>query len=85
MSQFVRYPRTSPLVVEGYAHELTGDRQFLLSRRRAQLVRDYIVGKFSLDANLVALMPMGEEAAQSPAGDTWDGVALALFAPTSAM
>jgi phospholipid/cholesterol/gamma-HCH transport system substrate-binding protein len=85
MSQFVRYPRTSPLVVEGYAHEVTADRQFLLSRRRAQLVRDYVVGKFGLDTNSVALMPMGEEAAASPAGDRWDGVALALFVSTSAM
>jgi outer membrane protein OmpA-like peptidoglycan-associated protein len=49
MSQFVRFPRNSPLVVEGYAHEATGDQQFLLSRRRAQLVRDYVVGKFGLD------------------------------------
>jgi phospholipid/cholesterol/gamma-HCH transport system substrate-binding protein len=85
MSQFVRYPRTSPLVVEGYARGGTADRQFLLSRRRAQLVRDYVVGKFGLDTNLVALMPMGEEAAESPAGDRWDGVALALFVSTSAM
>jgi phospholipid/cholesterol/gamma-HCH transport system substrate-binding protein len=85
MSQFVRYPRTSPLVVEGYARGGTADRQFLLSRRRAQLVRDYVVGKFGLDTNFVALMPMGEEAAQSPAGDRWDGVALALFVSTSAM
>ncbi len=85
MSQFVRYPRSSPFVVEGYAQEATGDQQFLLSRRRAQLVRDYIVGKFGLDANSVALMPMGADAAGSPGGDRWDGVALALFVSTSTM
>lgn len=85
MSQFVRYPRTSPFVVEGYAHEATGDQQFLLSRRRAQLVRDYIVGKFGLDANFVAIMPLGEEASDSPQGNRWEGVALALFVSTSAM
>jgi phospholipid/cholesterol/gamma-HCH transport system substrate-binding protein len=85
MSQFVRYPRKSPFVVEGYAHEATGGQRFLLSRKRAQLVRDYIVGKFGLDTNFVALMPMGEQADGSPLGNDWDGVALALFVSTSAM
>ena len=32
MSQFVRYPRTSPIVVEGYAQRPTADQRFLLSR-----------------------------------------------------
>jgi phospholipid/cholesterol/gamma-HCH transport system substrate-binding protein len=85
MSPFVRYPRNSPFVVEGYAHEATDDQRFLLSRRRAQLVRDYIVGKFGLDPSFVSAMPLGEEAKDSPAGDRWDGVALALFVATSAM
>jgi phospholipid/cholesterol/gamma-HCH transport system substrate-binding protein len=79
MGAFVRYPRTSPFVVEGYAEELTANERFLLSRSRAQLVRDYIVGKFGLDPNYVAVMPMGSEAPGSPGGDTWSGVALALF------
>ena len=85
MSEFVRYPRNSPFVVEGYAHEATNDQRFLLSRRRAQLVRDYVVGKFGLDPKVVATMPMGEEAPGSPAGDRWDGVGLALFPATSTM
>ncbi len=79
MATFVKYPRTTPFVVEGYAKELTGDQRFLLSRARAQLVRDYLVGKFGLDPNYVTTMPMGSAADGSPAGDTWDGVALALF------
>ena len=82
MSQFVRYPRTSPFVVEGYAEADTGDEAFLTGRRRTQLVRDYLVSKFGLDANYVAVMPLGSEAKGSPAGNTWDGVALALFVPT---
>jgi phospholipid/cholesterol/gamma-HCH transport system substrate-binding protein len=85
MSEFVRYPRSSPFVVEGYAHEATNDQRFLLSRRRAQLVRDYIIGKFGLDAKVVATMPLGEEAPGSPSGDRWDGVGLALFPATSTM
>jgi phospholipid/cholesterol/gamma-HCH transport system substrate-binding protein len=85
MSQFVGYPRKSPFVVEGYAQESTVDRQFLLSRSRARLVRDYVVGKFGLDGNFVAVMPMGADASGSPTGDRWDGVALALFVSTSTM
>ncbi len=85
MSQFVRYPRTSPFVLEGYAPSATFDERFLLSRRRAQLVRDYLVGKFALDPNFVATMAMGDEAEGSPEGNRWDGVALAMFIPTSAL
>ena len=85
MAEFVKYPRTSPLVVEGYATEVTADVRFLLSRTRGQLVRDYLVGKFGLDPNVVAVMPMGSAARESPSGDHWDGVALALFVPASGM
>jgi outer membrane protein OmpA-like peptidoglycan-associated protein len=83
MSQFIQYPRTSPFVVEGYATELTADERFLLSRWRAQLVRDYLVGKFGLDPKYVAVMPMGFEAPGSPDGDRWSGVGLALFVPSA--
>jgi phospholipid/cholesterol/gamma-HCH transport system substrate-binding protein len=84
MSQFVRYPKTSPFVVEGYGKAATGDVRYLISGARARLVRDYLVGKFVLDANYVATMPMGSEAVDSPAGNEWDGVALALFVPATA-
>ena len=84
MSQFVRYPQKSPFVVEGYAIDETGDVRYLSSRTRAQLVRDYIVGKFKLDPNYVAIMPMGAEAPGSPSGRDWNGVALAMFVEPSA-
>jgi phospholipid/cholesterol/gamma-HCH transport system substrate-binding protein len=82
MAQFVQYPK-SPFVVEGYAQEVTNDGRYLLSRARAQLVRDYLVSKFGLDTKFVAVMPMGAEANGSPSGDRWDGVALAMFVPVS--
>jgi phospholipid/cholesterol/gamma-HCH transport system substrate-binding protein len=85
MSQFLRYPQKSPFVVEGYAEEPTTDARYLSSRARAQLVRDYLVGKFKLDPNYVAVMPMGSETKDSPAGDRWNGVALALFVSTAAL
>jgi phospholipid/cholesterol/gamma-HCH transport system substrate-binding protein len=79
MSQFVQYPRNTPFVVEGYAQQPSGDERFVLSSSRAQLVRAYVLRKFGLDPNFVAVMPLGAEAAGSPDGQTWDGVALALF------
>jgi phospholipid/cholesterol/gamma-HCH transport system substrate-binding protein len=86
MSQFLKYPRNSPLVVEGYARPpATRDERFLLSRARASLVRDYLVAKFGLDPNYVGTMPMGSEAIDSPAGTEWDGVALAMFVSTAAL
>jgi phospholipid/cholesterol/gamma-HCH transport system substrate-binding protein len=86
MSQFLKYPRNSPLVVEGYARPpATRDERFLLSRTRASLVRDYLVGKFGLDSNYAGTMPMGSEAIDSPAGSEWDGVALAMFVSTAAL
>jgi phospholipid/cholesterol/gamma-HCH transport system substrate-binding protein len=82
MSQFVSYPRTSPFVVEGYALQPTADQRFLLSRSRGQLVRDYIISRFGLEPKVIAVMPMGSEAVDSPSGDTWDGIALAIFVST---
>jgi len=85
MSQFLKYPPKSPFVVEGYAEAPTADAQYLISRSRSQLVRDYLVAKFGLDVNYVVTMPMGAEAHRSPSGDRWDGIALAMFVPAGAL
>jgi phospholipid/cholesterol/gamma-HCH transport system substrate-binding protein len=85
MSQYVRYPRSSPFVIETYSQEVTGSERYLVGTRRAKLVRDYLVSKFHLDTNYVATMLLGTEAKDSPSGNTWDGIALALFVPTTAL
>lgn len=79
MAPFLRPARDTPFVIEGYAAGESRADEFLLSRTRAQLVRDYVVGKFGLEARFVTTMAMGPQAADSPAGDRWDGVALAAF------
>lgn len=79
MATFVRYPRNTPIVVEGYAGAGTADAQFLLSRQRAQLVRDHIVSRFGLDPGFVAVMPLGADADGSPTNGRWEGVAIAAF------
>lgn len=84
MAAFLKYPPDTPFVVEGYGDGATSDVQFVLSRTRAQLVRDYVLARFGLDPGYVTTMPMGPEAPESPANGRWDGVALAAFVSTSA-
>ena len=80
MADLVRYPKDSPLVVEGYAEPSEGEPPYLRSVDRAQLVRDYLLARFRRQATLTDIMPMGENAVGSPRGDDhWSGVALALF------
>jgi phospholipid/cholesterol/gamma-HCH transport system substrate-binding protein len=86
MAQFLRYPKDSPMVIEGYSrHGATLDERFLTSRTRARLVRDYLVGKYGIDSNYVATMAMGADAVDSPSGNVWDGVAIAMFVSASAL
>jgi phospholipid/cholesterol/gamma-HCH transport system substrate-binding protein len=86
MADFVRYPRESPLVVEGYAESRAGEAAYLISDDRAQIVRDYLVGRFRRQTTLTGVMPMAALAPGSPSGDgRWSGVALALFVRNSAL
>lgn len=79
MAPFLGYPPDTPFVIEGYADGVTRDVQFVLSRRRAELVRAHLAGKFGLDAGYVTTMAMGPEAPGSPQDGRWEGVALAAF------
>ena len=70
------------LIVEGYAQQGTKDQQYLQSRVRASLVRDYLVARFFLTPQTTGVMPLGHDAAGRPDGQAWDGVALAFFDET---
>jgi len=70
---------TGVLVVEGYAQPGTKGEQYLRSRVRASLVRDYLVDKFSLTPQTTGIMAFGKDSTGSPDGEAWDGVALAIF------
>jgi phospholipid/cholesterol/gamma-HCH transport system substrate-binding protein len=86
MADLVRYPRDSPLVVEGYAAGRDGEAAYLVSDDRAQIVRDYLVSRFRRQTTVTGVMPMSEQAPGSPSGnDRWSGVALALFVRNSAL
>ena len=75
---------TGVLVVEGYAQRGPSDNQYLRSRIKASLVRDYLLAKFSLTPQTTGVMPLGRDSAGSPNGEVWDGVALAIFEDNNA-
>jgi phospholipid/cholesterol/gamma-HCH transport system substrate-binding protein len=79
MSDFLKHPADSPIVVEGYAVAPTHDERYILSRRRASMAREYLVSRIQLDMTRVGVMPLGDQAPGSPGGDTWDGIAIAIF------
>ena len=86
MADLVRYPRDSPLVVEGYADASEGEAPYLLSVDRAQIVRDYLLARFRRQATLTDIMALSNSAPGSPRGDgRWSGVALALFVNNDAL
>ena len=86
MADLARYPRESPLVVEGYAHVTDGGAAHLMAAERAALVRDYLLSRFRRRATLTGVMAMGSQAPGSPSGDErWSGVALALFVDATAL
>ncbi len=83
MGELLRYPRNSPLVVEGYSTAGADGPLMNDARRRAALVHDHLVRAFRRPAGATAAMSLGAEAADSPSGDgQWDGVALTLFVET---
>jgi hypothetical protein len=79
MSTYLKYLPTNPLVIEGYAPAPTVSERFRLSRRRAGIVREYILGKYDVPPQTAGFIGLGAEALNSPDNDRWDGVALTLF------
>jgi phospholipid/cholesterol/gamma-HCH transport system substrate-binding protein len=79
MSTFLDYPLDNPLVIEGYAASGTKADDFQMARARAGVVREYVIQRFALNPQTVAMMPLVGPAPDSPEGRSWEGVALALF------
>jgi phospholipid/cholesterol/gamma-HCH transport system substrate-binding protein len=84
ISSYLERLTTGVLVIEGYAQDGSKNDQYLRSRMRASLVRDYLIAKFSLTPQTTGVMPLGRESAGSPDGGLWDGVALAIFEESNA-
>ncbi|MEO6238822.1 MAG: hypothetical protein ABIQ52_17645, partial [Vicinamibacterales bacterium] len=81
----LEYVASGIVIVEGYAQPGTRDEQYLRSRARAGLVRDYLIAKFHLDPQATGAVPLGGESTDSPGKAPWDGVALAVILPKAAL
>lgn len=78
MAGFLRFAKTDPLVVESWVSGGAEPERVLRSRERAIMVREYLMKKFSLKPNYVAVMPMN--ASSIPPIVPRDGVNLVLYA-----
>ncbi len=79
MSTYLKYLPSNPIVIEGYAPAATVAERFRLSRRRAGIVRAYVLGKYDVPPQNAGFIGLGEDAPGSPDKDRWDGVSLTLF------
>ena len=79
IAPYLEYLASGILIVEGYAQHGPLDEQYLRSRARASIVRDYLVGTFHLDPQATGAMPLSADSTGSPGKAPWDGVALAVI------
>jgi phospholipid/cholesterol/gamma-HCH transport system substrate-binding protein len=68
------------VIVEGYAGTGTPDQQFVTSRRRADLVREYLEAHFHLRHSDVGIVPLRDKPPDGAGRNNWNGVAIVLFA-----
>ena len=85
ITTYLRYLPANPVVVEGYATDGTVGERFRQSRRRAGIVREYLIGRYGLSPQNTGYIALGSEAEGSPSGDSWDGVSLTLFLDAEAL
>jgi len=67
------------VIVEGYSSTGRPDQQFVTSRRRADLVREYLEAHFHLVHSDVGIVPLRDKPPHCAGRDTWNGVAIVLF------
>ncbi len=79
IAPYLEYVASGIVMVEGYAQQGPPDEQYLRSRARALIVRNYLVGTFHLDPQATGAMPLSAASTGSPGKEPWDGVALAVI------
>jgi hypothetical protein len=79
MAEVLRYPRSSPLIVEGFAPGGTRDERFLRASGRAEGVMSYISSRYRLSPSLVSTIAMTDMPEGGPDEEAWDGVAIAVW------
>jgi len=85
IAPYLEHLASGIVMVEGYAQQGPRDDQYLRSRARALIVRDYLVGTFHLDRQGTGAMPLSADSTGSPGKAPWDGVALAVILQKDAL
>jgi len=85
MTAYLRYVPSNPIVIEGYATEGALGERYRLSRQRAAIVREYLLGRYGLLPQSTGYIALGSDAQGSPSGKAWDGVSLTMFLDTAAL
>jgi phospholipid/cholesterol/gamma-HCH transport system substrate-binding protein len=67
------------VIVEGYSGTGSPDQQFVTSRRRANLVREYLEAHFHIVHSDVGIVPLRDKPPPCAGRNTWNGVAIVLF------
>ncbi len=67
------------VIVEGYSGTGSPDQQFVTSRRRANLVREYLEAHFHLIHSDVGIVPLRDKPPHCAGRDTWNGVSIVVF------
>ena len=76
MTTYLRHVPSNPIVVEGYATEGTVGDRYRLSRQRAGIVREYLIGRYGLMPQNTGYIALGSEAQGESIRGAWDGVSL---------
>lgn len=79
MSTFLAISRGTPIVVEGYASGGSTGEQYRVSLERATAAVGYLQRRYGIEPSLMAAMPLGADAKDSPGGERWEGIALTLL------
>jgi phospholipid/cholesterol/gamma-HCH transport system substrate-binding protein len=85
MTTYLRHVPANPIVVEGYSTEGTVGDRYRVSRQRAGIIREYLLGRYGLMPQNTGYIALGSDAQGSPSGKEWDGVSLTLFLDTAAL
>jgi phospholipid/cholesterol/gamma-HCH transport system substrate-binding protein len=78
VSPFVESLAGDIIIVEGYSTYGSPDREFVVSRRRAELVRLYLEAHFQVRHSDIGIVPLLKPPPDS-GRDTWNGAAIMLF------
>ena len=85
IAPYLEHAASGIVIVEGYSQRGTRDEQYLRSRARAGIVRDYLIAKFHLNPQSTGAVPLSGESTGSPGKTPWDGVALAVILPKASL